>query len=103
VLAELFARFPAARVVTAIATYTAPTFRERALATACVNVGSQLYPVTAPDCCECDHTDYVDTFDQVASTGYVDDSDLMPSGDAMRPNTDGDYFLDQLDRVLAEH
>ncbi|MEU0509298.1 hypothetical protein [Amycolatopsis sp. NPDC006125] len=101
-LAELFARFPAARVVTAIATYTAPTFRERALATARLNVGSQLYPVTAPDCCECDHTDYVDTFDQVAGTGYVDASDWRPSGDAMRPNTDVDYFLDQLDRVLAE-
>lgn len=39
---------------------------------------------------------------QVDGTGYVDDTDWMPSGDAMRPNTDVDYFLDQLDRVLAE-
>jgi hypothetical protein len=102
VLAELFDRFPSARVVTAIATYTAPTFRERALATAYLNVGSQLYPVTAPDCCECDHTDYVDTVNHVDRTGYADRSDWMPSGDAMRPHTDVDYFLDQLDRVLAE-
>lgn len=86
-------------MVTAIATYTAPTFRDHALATACLNVGSQVYRVTAPDCCECDHSDYVDTFDRA---GYVDDFDWMPSGDAMRPNTDGDYFLDQLDRALAE-
>lgn len=96
VLAELFGRFPAARVVTAIATYTALTFRDRALATAYLNIGSQLCPVTAPDCCECDHSEYVGTSD------YVDDADWMPSGDAMRPNTNVDYFLDQLDRVLAE-
>jgi hypothetical protein len=102
VLAQLFGRFPDARVVTAIATYAAPTFRERALATAYLNVGSQLCPVSAPDCCECDHSEYVDTFDYVDRTGYVNDSDRMPSGDAMRPNTDVDYFLDQLDRVLAE-
>jgi hypothetical protein len=61
-----------------------------------------LYPVTAPDCCECDHTDYVNTFDHTDRADYVDDFDWMPSGDAMRPNTDVDYFLDQLDRVLAE-
>jgi hypothetical protein len=96
VLAELFARFPSARVVTAIATYTAPTFRARALATAYLNVGSELSPVTAPDCCECDHTNYGDR------AGYVDRSDRMTSTDAMRPRTDVDYFLDQLDRVLAE-
>lgn len=99
VLAELFARFPAARVVTAIATYTAPTFRVRALATAYLNIGSQLHPVTAPNCCACDHTNYVDDFDHA---DYVNEFDSMPSGDAMRPNTDVDYFLDQLDRVLAE-
>ncbi len=102
VLAELFARFPSARVVTAIATYTAPTFRERALATAYLNVGSDLHPVTAPDCCECDHTAYVDTAASGSGTGYVDRSDWMPSADAMRPSTDVDYFLDQVDRVLAE-
>lgn len=90
VLAELFARFPAARVVTAIATYTAPTFRDRALETSYLNVGSQLFPVTAPDCCECDHADYVDDFDSA------------PTSDAMRPNVDVAYFLHELDRVLAE-
>lgn len=89
VLAELFARFPVARVVTAIATYTAPTFRDRALATSHIDVGSQLFPVTAPDCCECDHADYVDDFDSA------------PSSDAMSPNVDVDYFLHELDRVLS--
>ncbi|MCE7011714.1 hypothetical protein LWC34_54215 [Kibdelosporangium philippinense] len=94
VLAELFARFPHARVVTAIATYTAPTFHDRALATASLNVGCQLWPVTAPECCECDHSAY---------TYRVDSPDYMPSVDAMRPNSDVEYFLDQLDRVLAEN
>lgn len=91
VLAELFARFPAARVVTKIATYTAPTFRDRALETSHLNVGSELFPVIAPDCCECDHTDYVNDFDSA------------PTSDAMHPNTDVAYFLHELDRVLAEH
>jgi hypothetical protein len=91
VLAELFARFPAARVVTKIATCTAPTFSDRALETSYLNVGSNLFPATASDCCECDHTDHVDDFDSA------------PTSDAMRPNTDVDYFLHELDRVLAEH
>ena len=92
VLAELFIRFPSARVVTAIATYTGRTFRERALATARINVGSQAFPVTAPDCCECNHANHVDNR-----------RNSTLSGDAMRPNTDIEYFLDQLDRVLANH
>ena len=91
VLAELFTRFPGARVVTAIATYTGQTFRDCALATAAINMGSRAFPVTAPDCCERNHADHVGDFGSTLS------------GDAMRPNTSVEYFLDKLGRVLASH
>jgi hypothetical protein len=113
VLAELLRRFPDARIVTALATYTSETFRTRALSTAGLNMGSQMYPVTAPECCVCDHSEYTDlngrrpttTVPDCAPAGEVFTTRTMAAwelNDAMRPNVDVDYFLDQLDRVLAE-
>lgn len=67
VIEELFRRFPDARVVAGYwklddkpVTYTAGTFRETALRTAHLNIGSQLQPMTMPECCECDHSRYAD-------------------------------------------
>lgn len=55
VLAELFRRFPQARVVTALATYTGQTFHDAALATRDRNVGSMMDPVTISSMCACSH------------------------------------------------
>lgn len=55
VLAELFRQFPQARVTTALATYTAETFHDAALATRDRNVGSMVDPVTISSMCACEH------------------------------------------------
>lgn len=66
VIEELFTRFPNARVTSGFrlrdvaVVYKADTFRDTALATAHLNVGSWDYPITMPQCCECDHTLYSD-------------------------------------------
>jgi hypothetical protein len=66
VIEEMLRRYPGARVVSGFqlsgvsVQYTAETFRETALTTARVNVGSRDAPVTMPQCCDCDHTLYSD-------------------------------------------
>lgn len=50
----LFARYPAAVVRTALATYTADTWRARAEGTRWLNVGSMMQPAYATELCECD-------------------------------------------------
>jgi hypothetical protein len=63
VIEELLRRYPDARVVSGYLArkpivYTAATFKEAALATAHLNVGSRTQPATMPECCECDHCLY---------------------------------------------
>lgn len=64
VIEELFRRFPKAWVRSGLrldnksVVYRAATFRDMALRTAHVNLGTAYEPVTMPQCCECDHSRY---------------------------------------------
>lgn len=67
VIEELLNRYPHARVDSGFrlrdvaVKYTAATFRDLALATAHLDVGTaNSGPITMPQCCECDHTLYTD-------------------------------------------
>ncbi len=53
-LRAVFAHAPAATVRTRFARYTAEGFEQQFPPTGDVNIGSQYYPVTMPDCCGCD-------------------------------------------------
>jgi hypothetical protein len=54
VLAELFERFPTARVRTALAVYRGQEGFERDYpATAYINIGSQMQPASMPELCDC--------------------------------------------------
>ena len=60
----IFTAYPEAVVRTAMATYTADTWRDRAEDTRETNIGSQFAPAYMPELCECD--DDVDAADRVA-------------------------------------
>lgn len=64
VIEALLTRYPGVRVVSGLrldgrsVVYTAATFRETALRTAHLDIGTSYTPVTMPECCECDHSLY---------------------------------------------
>ena len=53
VLAVLLEKHPHATVKTAMATYTADTFEDRALDTATISIGSMMQPTYMPELCNC--------------------------------------------------
>jgi hypothetical protein len=97
-LAELFARYPFARVRTAMAYYKGEEgFLSTYPATAYVNVGSMMNPAYMPDLCDCsDLRELADPTDTLTvhrgNDYYADNSsglDYSVSGDAYRSHGAG--------------